>query len=108
VIGRDVVTVVLADTLTKAERNLAAAGKGDMVLQMRQEFQRAMREDLVAAVEMLMERSVSAFMSADHIDPGMARRYSCSSRRRRTRTPSTTARKGRTSRSPKWGPACIP
>ena len=31
-----------------------------------------MRDDLVAAVEMLMERKVIAFMSANHIDPDMA------------------------------------
>jgi uncharacterized protein YbcI len=71
VIGRDVVTVVLQDTLTKAERSLVDAGKGDLVLRMRHEFQRAMREDLTAAVDMNMERRVVAFMSANHIDPDM-------------------------------------
>src|SRR5947207_1702539 len=50
-IGRDVITVVLQDTLTKAEHSLAKDGKSDLVLQMRHEFQRIMREDLVAIVE---------------------------------------------------------
>lgn len=71
VIGRDVVTVVLQDTLTRAERNLVTADKADLVLHMRQEFQRAMREEMVASVEMNMERRVAAFMSANHIDPDM-------------------------------------
>lgn len=71
VIGRDVVTVVLQDTLTRAERNLVTADKADLVLHMRQEFQRAMRKEMVASVEMNMERRVAAFMSANHIDPDM-------------------------------------
>jgi uncharacterized protein YbcI len=71
VIGRDVVTVVLQDTLTRGERSLVEAGKGDLVLHMRQEFQRAMRGALTAAVEMNMERRVVAFMSDNHIDPDM-------------------------------------
>jgi uncharacterized protein YbcI len=71
-INRDVVTVVLQNTLTKAERSLVAAGKADLVLNMRQEFQRTMREDMVGAVQMLTERTVIAFMSDNHIDPDMA------------------------------------
>jgi uncharacterized protein YbcI len=58
--------------MTKGERRLAQAGKVDTVLSMRHEFQRTMREDLVAAVEMLTERKVIAFMSSNHIDPDMA------------------------------------
>ena len=72
VITRDLVTVVLQDTLTKAERSLAEAGKADMVLQMRQEFQRTMREDLIAAIEINIERNVFAFLSGNHIDPDVA------------------------------------
>jgi len=71
-ISRDMVTVLLQETLTKAERSLAENGKADLVLRMRHEFQRTMRDDLVAAVEMLMERKVIAFMSANHINPDMA------------------------------------
>jgi uncharacterized protein YbcI len=71
-IDRDVVTVVLQDTMTKAERGLAEAGKDDIVLSTRQQFQRTMREDLTAVVETLMERKVIAFMSDNHIDPDMA------------------------------------
>src|SRR4051794_15991498 len=70
-IDREVVTVVLQDTMTKGERSLVADGKADLVLHMRQEFQRTMREDMVIAVEMLTERKVIAFMSDNHIDPDM-------------------------------------
>src|SRR4051812_41737225 len=71
-IGRDVVTVVLRDTMTKGERSLARDGKADLVLQLRHEFQRTMREDLVAGVELILERKVIAFMSDNHIEPDMA------------------------------------
>jgi uncharacterized protein YbcI len=71
-ISRDLVSVVMADTLTKAERNLADNGKRDLVLQIRHEFQKTMRDDLVAAVERITERKVIAFMSDNHIDPDMA------------------------------------
>jgi uncharacterized protein YbcI len=71
VINHDVITVLLQDMLTKGERTLAEAGEAEAVLQMRQRFQQAMREDLVSAVEVLTEREVIAFMSDNHIDPDM-------------------------------------
>ena len=71
-VSGDLVSVLLKDTLTKGERSLVGDGRGETVLSMRREFQRTMREDLVAAVEMLTERRVIAFMSDNHIDPDMA------------------------------------
>ena len=71
-IDRDVITVVLQETMTKAERTLASNGDAQFVLDMRHRFQLAMRDDLVAAVERLSERKVIAFMSDNHIDPDMA------------------------------------
>jgi uncharacterized protein YbcI len=71
-VSGDLVSVLLKDTLTKGERSLVGDGRGETVLSMRREFQRTMREDLVAAVEMLTERKVIAFMSDNHIDPDMA------------------------------------
>jgi uncharacterized protein YbcI len=62
----------MGDVLTKAERKLVEDGKRELVLQVRQEFQKTMREDLIAAVETLTERKVVAFMSDNHIDPDMA------------------------------------
>jgi uncharacterized protein YbcI len=71
-IDRDVITVVLADMLTKAERTLVETGQAEVVLSMRQQFQRSMRAELVAVVERLTQRKVIAFMSDNHIDPDMA------------------------------------
>jgi uncharacterized protein YbcI len=68
----DLVTVLMRDTLTKAERHLADDGKGDLVRQVRHEFQKTMREDMIQAVEALTDRKVIAFMSDNHIDPDMA------------------------------------
>jgi uncharacterized protein YbcI len=71
-IREDLVVVLLQDTLTKGERALVAKGRGDKVVELRAEFQGAMREDVAAAVEELMGRKVIAFMSTNHIDPDLA------------------------------------
>lgn len=68
----DNILVVLADTMTKGERQLVSDGKSDLVLQIRQEFQQSMRAELTAAVERLSGRRVLAFMSANHIEPDLA------------------------------------
>jgi uncharacterized protein YbcI len=68
----DVVTVVLRDTLTTADRTLVLSGRTDLVKEIRREFQSAMRRDLVTAVERLTFRRVVAFMSDQHIDPDVA------------------------------------
>jgi uncharacterized protein YbcI len=72
IFNRDVITVVLQETMTKAEKRLAEAGDAKYVLEMRHRFQQAMQGELVAAVEQISERKVIAFMSANHIDPDMA------------------------------------
>jgi uncharacterized protein YbcI len=59
----------MRDTLTRAERSLVRAGKGETVRSLRHEFQQTMRDDMVAAVETLTQRKVIAFMSDNHIDP---------------------------------------
>jgi uncharacterized protein YbcI len=71
-INRDAVTVLLHDTLTKGERQLASGGNAPVVLRTRTIFQEMMRPALVASVEELTGRTVVAFMSANHIDPDMA------------------------------------
>jgi uncharacterized protein YbcI len=68
----DVIIVVLEDTLTKGERALVRIGRSEKVIDLRGEFQTAMRSDAVAAVEQLTGRSVMAFMSTNHIDPDLA------------------------------------
>jgi uncharacterized protein YbcI len=71
-LNHDLITVVLQETLTKGERSLVNGGLERDVLHTRRLFQETMRDDLVAAIERLSGRSVTAFMSANHIDPDMA------------------------------------
>jgi uncharacterized protein YbcI len=78
VINQDLVTIVLADTLTKGERRLVDKGLSDRVLQLRHDYQVTMRDDLVAIVERQLDRKVIAFMSQNHIDPDLAVEMLCS------------------------------
>ena len=71
-VSDDLVTVLMGDLLTKAERKLADDGKSDLVLSLRKAFQRTMREDLIAIVEEHTGRRVVAFMSDNHIEPDLA------------------------------------
>jgi uncharacterized protein YbcI len=71
-ISDNLVTVLLADTLTKGERKLAETGHKDRVLALRHDYQTVMRDDLVAVVERQLDRTVIAFMSQNHIDPDLA------------------------------------
>ena len=66
------VVVILEDGLTKAERALVRDGKRDEVLRLRRAFQDTMSDDLIAAVERLTNRTVQAFMSANHTEPDAA------------------------------------
>ena len=54
----------------RAEPDRGRQGGG--VLAMRRSFQEAMREDLVAEVERITGRKVTAFMSANHLEPDHA------------------------------------
>ena len=72
IIRDDTVLVVLQDTLTKGERALVAHDRAEKVIELRSEFQAAMRGDLEADIEELTGRKVAAFMSANHIDPDLA------------------------------------
>jgi uncharacterized protein YbcI len=72
ILNGDVVTVLLADTLTRGERKLVDNGRADRVLALRHDYQLVMRDDLVAIVEQQLGRKVLAFMSQNHIDPDYA------------------------------------
>jgi uncharacterized protein YbcI len=72
VISKDMVAILLADTLTTGERTLVDGGHADRVIQLRHDFQLVMRDDLVAIVERQLDRKVVAFMSQNHIDPDLA------------------------------------
>ena len=71
-INESLVTILLADTLTKGERKLVENGHSARVLELRHDYQLVMREDLVALVEKELDRKVIAFMSQNHIDPDLA------------------------------------
>ena len=71
-INDNLVTIVLADTLTKGERKLVDGGHGDRVLSLRHDYQKLMEEALVGLVESQLDRKVIAFMSQNHIDPDFA------------------------------------
>lgn len=63
IMHQDLVVCVLEDSATRAEQNLAAAGKADLVRLQRDALQRAMGPQLIAAVEYLTGRRVRTFMS---------------------------------------------
>jgi uncharacterized protein YbcI len=71
-INDDVVTVLLADSLTKGERKLVENGHFDRVIELRHDYQLVMRDELVAIVERQLDRKVIAFMSQNHVDPDLA------------------------------------
>jgi uncharacterized protein YbcI len=68
-ISGDLVACVLHDTLTVGERTLVNNGQAQTVLDVRKQYQAAMRTDLVAAIETHTGRKVIAFMSDNNIDP---------------------------------------
>jgi uncharacterized protein YbcI len=71
-IGNDLIVCVLADTLTNSERKLVDAGEERLVLEQRSAIQRLMSREAIATIEDLIGRSVTAFMSNNHIDPDLA------------------------------------
>ena len=71
-IANDIVTVLLEDTMTKGELKLLDSGQADFVLTKRRNYQQMMRDDMIAAVQVLSERTVIAFMSDHHLGRDMA------------------------------------
>jgi uncharacterized protein YbcI len=71
-IETNMITVVLRDTLTSGERNLVAQGQSDLVVRLRRAYQRMMHDELIAGVEELTQRKVSALLSDNHVDPDVA------------------------------------
>ena len=71
-ITNKVILVLLEDVLTKGERTLVRNGRAEHVARTRQIYQQTMREEIVAGVEKLVGRKVTAFMSTNHVDPDMA------------------------------------
>jgi uncharacterized protein YbcI len=62
---------MLEQTLTKGEQSLVVKGRAEKVLEIRHEFQEAMREESSAKVSELTGCKVIAMLSANHIDPDL-------------------------------------
>jgi uncharacterized protein YbcI len=71
-LNEELVHVLLEDTMTTADRQLAEGGEEEFVLELRRKFQTTMRDDLVNVVEQLGGRRVIAFMSDNTLEPDMA------------------------------------
>jgi uncharacterized protein YbcI len=67
-IAEGVVTCVLEDTLTRAERTLVEAGRGDRVAGIRASLQETMRPGLIAGMERLSGRAVNEVIGGDLIE----------------------------------------
>jgi uncharacterized protein YbcI len=67
----NVVLVMLEQTLTKGEESLVSKGRVDKVIEIRHEFQEAMREDCMAKIGELTGRKVTAMLSANHVNPDL-------------------------------------
>ena len=65
----NLITVLMQETLLKAEHSLINDSKAGLVVEMRRSFQQTMRGDLSAAVERITGRKVIAFMSDSHLEP---------------------------------------
>jgi uncharacterized protein YbcI len=65
----DLVTCVLRDGFTRADRTLIEAGRADSVLAHRRELQEAVRGEFISAVAAITGREVIGFFSASQPDP---------------------------------------
>ena len=68
--GRDVLVVILEDTLTPAERNLADMGEHERLRETRMFFQHATLPELCEPIERLTGRKVRAFTSGIDTEVG--------------------------------------
>jgi uncharacterized protein YbcI len=67
----DLVTCVLRDVYTRAERTLIESGRVGSVLSQRSELQQAIRDEFIAEIERVTGRQVLVFFSASHEGPDM-------------------------------------
>lgn len=71
-LNEETVVVVMRDILTKGEQVLVEHGHDEQVLSLRGAYQEAMRQEMTAAIETIMERPVETFMSTNSTDPDYA------------------------------------
>ena len=71
-IANDMVVTVLENSLTKAERTLAAQDREEAVRELRRSLQGAMSSEIKKLVETTLHREVICFMSDHSPDPDYA------------------------------------
>jgi uncharacterized protein YbcI len=65
----DVVTCVLRDGFTRADRTLVESGRGDAVVAHRQQLQQAIRDEFIGTITEITGREVIGFFSASQPEP---------------------------------------
>jgi uncharacterized protein YbcI len=71
-LSKDMITVVLEQSMTTGERSLQREGKGELVLTVRRAYQETVAPQLIDAVQRLSGRRVLAFLSANNLEPDLA------------------------------------
>lgn len=71
-IAKDVITVLLDEPFTKAERSLIRDGHSVQVLAMRKALQITMAQPFIDGIEAITGRTVCAFLSDNHIGPDIS------------------------------------
>lgn len=71
-VADDLITTVLRETLTKAERILVINNEADTVRVSRSTYQRIMRSDLTSGVQSMSGRTVVASLADISIEPDIA------------------------------------
>jgi uncharacterized protein YbcI len=66
------VTVVLTETFTKAEKRLIAHGAGEPLRDGREQFQRLSEDQFVSAIEQQTGERVATFVSTTHLEDAVA------------------------------------
>jgi uncharacterized protein YbcI len=68
----DYAVCILEEVFTTAERTLIVAGSGDHVSETRKKFQEAVKEEFIAVVERITERTVRVFLSQVDVGANLA------------------------------------
>ena len=71
-LDENLIVCVLQNVLSKGELSLVSHGEHELVLSTRSAYQEMISGEAVSAVEEISGRSVSAFMSANHLEPDLA------------------------------------
>jgi uncharacterized protein YbcI len=68
----DMLVCVLRGGMTRAEQTLLESGRGEQITRQRHEFQMAIRDQFVSAVQDLTGQTVTAFLSTSSPDPDVS------------------------------------